>query len=141
MRGTGLEFDRGNAAGEASQEEAAEQVEGNLHEGRGGVVFHAEEAETEGEEQWIAGQTNEGGVQLPSRQRICIAAMEEEILCQVAIDQRVAFNVKEVVEHPQSKRKTGSKGQNEGERGIETGRGARMPGLTGGGGFHTIRTV
>ena len=141
MRGAGLEFDRGNAPGEASQEEAAEQVEGDLHKGRGGVVFHAEEAETEGEEQRVTGETNEGGVQFPAPQRLCIAAMEEEILCHVAIDQRVAVNVKEVVEHPQTERKTGSKGQNKGKRGIETGRDVPMRGLTGGGGFHTIRTV
>jgi hypothetical protein len=70
-------------------------------------------------------------MQFPAPQRLGVLAVQQEVLSQVAIDKRVALNVKEVIEHPHAERQTGSESQNERQHRIYfAGIRAPMRGLT-----------
>ena len=72
------------------------QLQRNLHAGRRSVVFHAEEPETERQKQRITGQPDQRGMQLAASAVQRITAVEQQILRQPAVDQRIPIDLKEL---------------------------------------------
>ena len=142
VRGSGAEHGPGDAPREIGQEQAAGQFKGNLDEGGRSIVFHPEEAETGGQKERVAGQSDEGGVGFAAGGGERIAAMEQQVFCQAAVDERVAVDLEEMLEHPQAQAEAGGEGEAERSGGSQAGKspagGLR---LTQRGSFHTIRTV
>ena len=81
----------------------------------GGVVLHAEELEAECEKKWIAGKANESGKGLACAEAECVAAVEEQVLRDAAVDECVAAGLKEVTIHPNAQNAACDKSQCERE--------------------------
>ena len=150
MARPGGELRRRDAGRKAGKEKATGEFEEDLQDGRGKVVFHPEKLEAEGEEEGIAGQAYQARNQLPVGTGEGIAAVEEETLSEVAVEERISVDLEEVFQHPKTEYETGHEGRNEAERrgkleaqGSTRGRGRPWPRrqLTLEGGFHTIRNV
>jgi hypothetical protein len=142
VRGAGAERGRNDATGKIGQQQAASQLQRNLHPGGRGVVFHPEEPEAEGQKERIAGQPDQRGNHRAATPDEGIAAVQQQVPGQFAVDQRVPVDQKELLQHTQAQRQAGEKSQRDGQGGSHTRNnpifGCR---LTLEGGFHTILTV
>ncbi len=134
-----------DAAHEIRQQQAAQQFQGNLRAGRGKVILHPEKPETSGEKKRIAGQPDQRGVYFAVGRREGKTPMQQQIFGQITVDERVAVDVKEALQHPQPKDE--ARGQRQRCRQCVAGL-AHLFGhppprrqLTLFGSFHTIRTV
>ncbi len=85
-------------------------------QGGGIVVLHAEKLEAEGQKEGIAGEADEGGEHFAACPGQCVAAVEQQVFCQVAVDERVAIDLEEIFEHPKAQDEAGGKGERAAER-------------------------
>ena len=93
-------------------EETGGEVDGDLGEHDRVVVLHAEEAEAEDEKKRIAGEADEGGVDVRSVAQ-AIDAVEHPVLRDVAVDEGVAFDFGVRVDEPEAQGGSGGEGQRE----------------------------
>ncbi len=142
VSGPGAKPDRRDVAGKIGQQQATGQAQHNLRIDGRSIVLHSEEPETESQKQRIAGQADQRGIEFATGRGESIAAVQQQVFCDVAIDQGVAVGRKQPAQHPQAQgqaRGEGGEGrQAESLAGEKAGCGF---GLTLACGFHTIRTV
>src|SRR3974390_1564996 len=85
-----------------SQQDASNQFESYLRKGGCSVVLHPKELEAGGQRQWIAGKANQRGISLAVAYGEGILAVQEQVPGNSAVNERVAIDLKEVPEHPDS---------------------------------------
>jgi len=104
-----------DAGDEGGDEQAGGEVDGDLHEHGGVVMLHAEEGEAESEEEWVAGEADEGGMD-DSLTGIVVGgeavdAVLEPVFGNVAIDEGVAVDFGVGVDEPEAEGGSGGEGQ------------------------------
>jgi len=98
------------AADEVCEEEAGDELEGDLNGEDRGVVGDAEEGVAGGEEEWVAGEAEEGGVENSAGQGGGELVMEEEIFRHVAVDLCIDVGRGEGVAHPEAENEATKEG-------------------------------
>ena len=91
-----------HAASEVGDDETAGDVDDELYEHDRGVVFAAEEEETEGEESGIAGEADPGRLRIAAGMGEAVDAVVDPVLGDVAIDIGVAGDVGELEDEEQA---------------------------------------
>ncbi len=145
MRRTTALLSGHNAAHKIGQQQAAQQLQRNLHAGRSKVILHPKNFEASGEEERIAGQPNQRRIHCAVGRIQCKTAVKQQILGQASIDEHVAVDQKEALEHLQAQDEARSQRQRQGQCGAGldhlSGHSPPHRQLTLFGSFHTIRTV
>src|SRR5262249_40668942 len=110
MRRSPLESFGCNPARYVCQKEAAQKFQRDLNPRCRCVIFHAEELETRGKEERIPGQANQGWIRLTCADRERVSPAHQEVFGDGPVDQRVASDLKKVLEHPKTKESACQKG-------------------------------
>jgi len=118
-RSARLERGGRDAARKVRQEQAAEQLEDDLDAGRGKVVFHSEKPEAESQKERIAGQADEGWIYVSASTVEGIAAEQQYVPGQSAVDEGVTIDLKEVFERKEAQCQSGGQGQGGKQSGAE----------------------
>ena len=107
-----------DAAGEVGEEETGEELEGDLEPGYGVVVSDAEDGEAGGQEERVAGEANERGMEDSAAVNERELVVLEDGGCDVAVDEGVAAGLGEGAHHPEAEDEAAGEGGENADEGV-----------------------